>query len=83
MIKPQFADGGKATDWSRHVDNDNPKEMAVNFEFPPVGVRVTIAVMVERRGDFVPDDDLLVLVKHSNVLVEGQVQAVQWASQGQ
>jgi len=81
ITNPRFANGQQATDWSDKLDVKSPRTIAIDFEFPPIGVSVTFAVMVERTGGFVPDDDLRVFLKYDQVLVQDQANSVKWTSQ--
>ena len=79
LVKPTLVDGTPATIWARKLDGDKPRQLGVDFEVPPQGVRVTFLAVVSRTGAFVPDQDLRIHLKCGNTFVEREAAAVRWA----
>jgi hypothetical protein len=78
-VKPTLVDGTPATTWARKLDGDKPRQLGIDFEMPPQGVRVTFLAVVSRTGAFVPDQDLRIHLKCGNTFVEREAAAVRWA----
>jgi hypothetical protein len=80
LIKPRLTDGTPAAEWSRKLDDEGLKQLGVEIEMPPQGVRVTLTVIIDKIGQYVADRDLLVTMRCGNTFIQEQAAAVKWAN---